>query len=155
MQIKPESYTEEAWSSIIYAQEIAKNYCHQYIENEHIFSSLINKSELVGNIIKKSNGSIKIIRERVDEFLKSKPRLKEKPKDRKNIMTLVKPENKISELWPLLKKEISFNRQLFWICPLIEESNNLNYSSAYKKYDLIKKIFPNQVGLIHGSMDKK
>ena len=82
-------------------------------------------------------------------------RLKEKPKDRKNIITLVKPENKISELWPLLKKEISFNRQIFWVCPLIEDSNKLNYSSVKKKYDLIKKIFPNQVGLIHGSLDKK
>ena len=82
-------------------------------------------------------------------------RLKEKPKDRKNIITLIKPENKISELWPLLKKEISFNRQIFWVCPLIEESNKLNYSSVKKKYDLIKKIFPNQVGLIHGSLDKK
>ncbi len=82
-------------------------------------------------------------------------RLKEKPKDRKAITTLVKPENKISELWPLLKKEISFNRQVFWICPLIDESNKLNYSSVKKKYDLIKKIFPNQVGLIHGSLDKK
>ena len=82
-------------------------------------------------------------------------KLKEKPKDRKNTVTLVKPENKISELWPLLKKEISCNRQIFWICPLIEESNKLNYSSVKKKYDLIKKIFPNQVGLIHGSLDKK
>ena len=60
-------------------------------------------------------------------------RLREKPKDRKNIMTLVKPEDKIRELWPLLKKEISFNRQIFWICPLIEESSKLNYSSVKKK----------------------
>ena len=82
-------------------------------------------------------------------------RLKEKPKDRKNIITLVKPENKISELWPLLKKEISLNRQIFWVCPLIEESNKLNYSSVKKKYDLIKKIFPGQVGLIYGSLNKE
>ena len=82
-------------------------------------------------------------------------RLKEKPKNRKNIVTLVKPENKISELWPLLRKEISFNRQIFWVCPLIEESSKFNYSSVKKKYDLIKKIFPSQVGLIHGSLDKK
>ena len=82
-------------------------------------------------------------------------RLKEKPKNRKNIVTLVKPEDKISELWPLLRKEISFNRQIFWVCPLIEESSKFNYSSVKKKYDLIKKIFPSQVGLIHGSLDKK
>ncbi len=79
MQIKQEKFTEEAWSSIIYAQETAKKYCHQYIDNEHIFSSLVYKSELVEKIITKSNGSIKIIRDSIDEFLKSKPRLKEKP----------------------------------------------------------------------------
>ena len=33
-------------------------------------------------------------------------RLKEKPKNRKIITTLVKPENKINEIWPLLKKQI-------------------------------------------------
>ena len=79
MQLKQENFTEEAWRSIIYAQETAKKYCHQYIDNEHIFSSLVYKSELVEKIITKSNGSIKIIRESINEFLKSKPRLKEKP----------------------------------------------------------------------------
>ncbi len=82
-------------------------------------------------------------------------RLKEKPKERKDIITLVKPEKKISELWPLLKNEISINRQIFWICPLIEESKRLNYSSVKKKYDLIKNIFPNEVGLIHGSLNNE
>ncbi len=82
-------------------------------------------------------------------------RLREKPKSRKNIITLIKPENKVSELWPLLEKEISLNRQIFWVCPLIEESNKLNYSSVKKKYDLIKKIFPGQVGLIYGSLNKE
>jgi len=81
MQLKQENFTEEAWSSIIFAQETAKKYCHQYIDNEHIFSSLVYKSELVEKIITKSNGSIKIIRDSIDEFLKSKPRLKEKPNE--------------------------------------------------------------------------
>tara|TARA_B100000029_G_scaffold492508_1_gene553867 strand:+ start:9 stop:1211 length:1203 start_codon:yes stop_codon:yes gene_type:complete len=80
--------------------------------------------------------------------------LREKPKNRKNVLTLIKPENKISELWPLIKKQISLNKQVFWVCPLIEESKKLNFSSAIKKYNLIKKIFPNQVGLMHGSIDK-
>jgi ATP-dependent DNA helicase RecG len=81
-------------------------------------------------------------------------RLREKPKNRKDIVTLIKPENKISELWPFLKKQISLDRQIFWVCPLIEPSNKLDYSSAKKKYDIIKKIFPDNVGLIHGSLDE-
>ena len=51
--------------------------------------------------------------------------LKEKPKNRKDVITLVKPESKISELWPLIKKQISLNNQIFWVCPIIEESKRL------------------------------
>ena len=80
--------------------------------------------------------------------------LNEKPKNRKDIVTLLKPENKISELWPLIKKEMSLNRQIFWVCPLIDESKKLNFSSAIKKYNLIKKIFPDHVGLVHGNIGK-
>ena len=80
--------------------------------------------------------------------------LKEKPNNRKDIITLVKPESKINELWPLIKKEILLNRQIFWVCPLIDESKKLNYSSAISKYKLIEKIFPGNVGLIHGNIKK-
>ncbi len=82
-------------------------------------------------------------------------RLNEKPKYRKNIITLIKPEKKLNEILPHLKKEISLERQIFWICPLIDVSNNLNYTSAKKKFEQINKLFPNQVGLIHGGIDKK
>ncbi len=82
-------------------------------------------------------------------------RLKEKPKNRHEILTLVKPERKIGEIWPLLKNEISMDRQIFWICPLIDESKTLNYSSVKKKFNQINKIFPNQVGLIHGNLNKE
>ena len=82
-------------------------------------------------------------------------RLKEKPKNRYNVLTLIKPENKIVEVWPLLSKEIKLNRQIFWICPLIEDSKNLNFSSVNKKFDQINKIFPNKVGIIHGNLSKQ
>jgi ATP-dependent DNA helicase RecG len=38
---------------------------------------------------------------------------------------------------------------------LIEESSFLDYSSAKKKYDVINKLFPNKVGLIHGALNKE
>ncbi len=82
-------------------------------------------------------------------------RLTEKPAQRKEIITLIKPEKKINEVIPLLKKQISTNNQIFWVCPLIEKSKKLNYSSAVDKFNSIKKIFPNQVGLIHGSLNEK
>ena len=78
--------------------------------------------------------------------------LDEKPKYRKEIITLVKPENKLKEIIPLIKKQIKSNFQVFWVCPLIDQSKKLNFSSAKKKFNEINKLFPNNVGLIHGNM---
>ena len=81
-------------------------------------------------------------------------KISEKPAQRKKINTLSKPEKKINELWPYIKKQIINNNQVFWVCPLIEESAILDYSSAKKKFDLINKKFKDQVGLIHGALEK-
>jgi len=81
-------------------------------------------------------------------------KIKEKPAKRKKVITLSKPEEKINELWPFMKKQINSDNQVFWVCPLIEESSFLDYSSVKKKFDTINKIFPNKVGLIHGALSK-
>ena len=81
-------------------------------------------------------------------------KITEKPLNRKDIITLSKPEKKLNELWPFIKKQIESDNQVFWVCPLIEESSFLDYSSAKKKFDSINKKFPNKVGLIHGALDK-
>ena len=80
--------------------------------------------------------------------------IKEKPLERKKIITLSKPEKKINELWPFLRKKINEGNQVFWVCPLIEDSKFLDYSSAKKKFDIIAEKFPKNVGLIHGHLDK-
>ena len=82
-------------------------------------------------------------------------KITEKPLSRKKIITLSKPEKKIDELWNYLKKQINNQNQIFWVCPLIEESKILDYSSAKKKFDVIDKIFPEKVGLIHGALEKE
>tara|TARA_A100001011_G_C14285373_1_gene833413 strand:+ start:21 stop:2066 length:2046 start_codon:yes stop_codon:yes gene_type:complete len=81
-------------------------------------------------------------------------KITEKPANRKKINTISKPEKKINELWAFIKKQILSQSQVFWVCPLIEESSYLDFSSAKKKFDLINKKFPNKVGLIHGALDK-
>ena len=78
--------------------------------------------------------------------------LNEKPKYRKEIVTLIKPESKLNEIIPLIKRQIKSNYQIFWVCPLIEQSKKLNFSSAKNKFDDINKLFPNNTGLIHGNM---
>ena len=82
-------------------------------------------------------------------------KINEKPSIRKAILTLSKPEKKINELWPFIKKNIKQQNQIFWVCPLINESQFLDYSSAKKRFDLISKYFPNETGLIHGGLDKE
>ena len=78
----------------------------------------------------------------------------EKPINRKKTITLTKPEEKIKELWPYIKKEIKLGNQIFWVCPLIEESQFLNFSSVTKRFDILNKLYPKKVGIIHGSMTK-
>ena len=81
-------------------------------------------------------------------------RLIEKPLNRKDIITLSKPEEKINEILIFIKNQISKGNQIFWVCPLIEESKILDYSAAVSKYKYLKKKFNNKVGLIHGSLDQ-
>ena len=82
-------------------------------------------------------------------------KITEKPASRKKVITLSKPEKKINELWYYIQKEIQKKNQIFWVCPLIDESKFLDYSSAKKKFDIIENRFPNKVGLIHGALDKE
>ena len=81
-------------------------------------------------------------------------RLIEKPNNRKDIITLSKPESKIDEILNYVKKQIDLGNQVFWVCPLIEESKKLDYTAAVNKYKFLSKRFNEKVGLIHGALDK-
>ena len=81
-------------------------------------------------------------------------RITEKPIRKNETITLSKPEEKIDEIIFFIKKQIQNKNQVFWVCPLIEESTKLDYAAAIKKFDLLSKKFPNKVGLIHGSLEK-
>ena len=81
-------------------------------------------------------------------------RIMEKPIKKNETITLSKPEEKIDEIIFFIKKQIQNKNQIFWVCPLIEESKKLDYTAAIKKFNLLLKKFPNKVGLIHGSLEK-
>ncbi len=83
--------------------------------------------------------------------------INEKPKTRKPIKTYSKLENKIDEVIRFIKKEIDYGNQVFWVCPLIDESKKIDHESAVNKFEYLKKIFPNKVLLLHGktSVDEK
>ena len=81
--------------------------------------------------------------------------LKEKPKNRKEIKTYSKVENKISEVINFTKKEIKKGNQIFWVCPLIEESKKVDHQSAVKRYDYLKNNFFDRIGLLHGLLSQE
>ncbi len=76
--------------------------------------------------------------------------IREKPNNRKPVKTYSKIESKIEDVLKFIKKEIQLGNQIFWVCPLIEESKKIDHSSAIKKSEYLKKIFPNEVYLLHG-----
>ena len=77
----------------------------------------------------------------------------EKPKSRKPIKTYSKHESKIDDIIKFIKKEIKLGNQIFWVCPLIEESKKLDHTSAVKKFGYLNTIFPGQVSLLHGKTE--
>ena len=76
--------------------------------------------------------------------------IREKPNIRKPVKTYSKLESKIDDVIKFIKNEIKLGNQIFWVCPLIEESKKIDHTSAIKKSDYLKKLFPNQVYLLHG-----
>ena len=83
--------------------------------------------------------------------------LDEMPKGRQKIITkLVAPANR--ELsYKFIYDQIKKGRQVFVICPLIEESDILEVKSATQEYEKLKnEIYPDfKIGLLHGKMKPK
>ena len=79
--------------------------------------------------------------------------IKEKPKYRKEVKTYSKLESKIDDILRFIHKEIDDGNQIFWVCPLIEESKKIDHASAINKYKFLNKKFPNQVALLHGKTE--
>jgi len=81
--------------------------------------------------------------------------IKEKPSNRKEVKTYSKLESKIDDVINFVKKEIKEGNQIFWVCPLIEESKKLDHQSSVTKYKFLNEIFPNKVALLHGKIDNE
>ena len=58
--------------------------------------------------------------------------IREKPNNRKEVKTYSKLESKIDDVIKFVKKEIDEESQVFWVCPLIEESKKLDHQSSVK-----------------------
>lgn len=83
--------------------------------------------------------------------------LDEMPKGRQRISTSVVPPVKRSDAYGFVRKEVESGRQVFVVCPLIEESDKLGVKSAESEYKKLKdNIFPDlSIGLMHGRLKPK
>ena len=82
--------------------------------------------------------------------------IKEKPKNRLGIQTFVISRRKIKQLLHKLGKQMSKGQQVYWVCPLIEEAENIRLSNSNDRFAYLKKEFSEfKVGLIHGQMSSE
>ncbi len=82
--------------------------------------------------------------------------IKEKPKNRKEIITTIMSTKKYNDLIDSVKNKIENGEKIYWICPLVEETENMDLSNVEKKYTEFCQIFGNEtVSFIHGKMKEK
>ncbi len=79
-------------------------------------------------------------------------RLDEKPPGRKPVETLLLPSEKLESMVDGLQRKISEGARVYWVCPLVEESEFSDMAAAEERYDVLKQFFGDQVGLVHGRM---
>ncbi|MEE9273632.1 MAG: ATP-dependent DNA helicase RecG [Robiginitomaculum sp.] len=78
--------------------------------------------------------------------------LDEKPKGRKPIETRIVPIEKMQTVINGLQRVLDKGEQVYWVCPLVEDSELVDLSSAEKRFRHLNSIFGDRVGLLHGKM---
>ena len=82
--------------------------------------------------------------------------IKEKPKNRKEIITTSLQKERFNDLIARIKEKIKENEKIYWICPLIDESENLPATPVFQRYEEFKKFFKEEeLGLLHGKMTEE
>ena len=79
-------------------------------------------------------------------------RLMEKPAGRKPIKTVLISNDRLDEVVGAVKRAIDGGARVYWVCPLIEESETTDMAAAEARYDHLKSIFGARTGLVHGRM---
>jgi len=79
----------------------------------------------------------------------------EKPFSNNNITTLIKPANKIDEIVKFVKSRLDIDDQIYWVCPIIEESEKIKATAAVKRFEYLKSKLNYPIGLVHGSLKKE
>ena len=80
--------------------------------------------------------------------------IKERPKGRQKITTVVKKNSEIKDVLEMMYKELKANHQVYVIAPLIEESENSDLTTVCKLKDQMKLAFGEhyKIDIVHGKM---
>jgi len=79
--------------------------------------------------------------------------LDEKPPGRKPITTALVGMGRMDEVVDHLRRAIAEGRQCYWVCPLVEESEAVDLSSAEERFRRLRAALGTErVGLVHGQM---
>jgi ATP-dependent DNA helicase RecG len=77
----------------------------------------------------------------------------ELPPGRTPVKTVVLPESRRDEIVQRIHRQVLEGRQAYWVCPLIEESEELRYQAAEETAAALAEALPEvRVGLVHGRM---
>lgn len=79
-------------------------------------------------------------------------KLTEKPAGRKPIKTVAMPLEKLGDIMHAAARAIEGNQRIYWICPLVEESELMPLTNVEDRFAMLNSAYPEQVGLVHGRM---
>jgi ATP-dependent DNA helicase RecG len=78
--------------------------------------------------------------------------LREKPAGRQKIDTRALPLDRLTEVIDAVKRALEQDRRVYWVCPLVEESETSDLAAAQERYDDLRHRFGDAVELVHGRM---
>lgn len=79
-------------------------------------------------------------------------KIDELPKGRKPTKTVVLNVNKMPDIIEGLSRKLSTGTRVYWVCPLVEESEKSDLAAATERYESLHQHFGDIVGLVHGKM---
>ncbi|QRE74241.1 ATP-dependent DNA helicase RecG [Methylobacterium aquaticum] len=81
--------------------------------------------------------------------------LDEKPAGRQPIKTVLVSTDRIEEVTLGLERALAKGDRVYWICPLVAESEYVDLAAAEERFSALRERFGADVGLVHGKMPGK
>jgi ATP-dependent DNA helicase RecG len=78
--------------------------------------------------------------------------LREKPAGRMPIETVSIALDRLDEVVGAVQRAVDSGARAYWICPLVEESEEVDLADAEARFAQLQEIFGTRVGLVHGKM---